>query len=191
MHLITSTGSHIHVFDVKLNQLNSKIKSNSYINCLKFYKLDLNYIIVGTENDGCLCYNFKNGKFLSSFTNGYVKDILIEDFDNKKHIILLVGKGHFFFGPNFIYIYEFHTKICQKIIQSFTDCEANRILLWNHNYLFVSFFEEMSGDIMVYDLTCETSMIYNCIYGTNEYKKEISFSPLKIKKIKLKYMERF
>ena len=104
LFLITSTGSHIHIFDIKLNQLKTKIISNSYINCLKFYKLNLNYIIVGTKNDGCLCYNFKNGKLLSRFANGYIKDILIEDFDNKKHIILSVGKGNFLSCPNFIYI---------------------------------------------------------------------------------------
>lgn len=183
--LITSTGSHIHIFDIKLNQLRTKIICKSYINCLKFYKLNLNYIMVGTESDGCLCYDFKNWKLLSRFTNGYVKDILIEDFDNKKHIILSVGKGNFISRPNFIYMYEFYSKKCIKIIQSFDDCEANSILLWNHNYLFVSIYEEMSGDLLVYDLTCERSLFYNLIYRDKKiYNKKIYFSPFKIKKIK-------
>jgi len=183
--LITSTGSHIHIFDIKLNQLKSKIFCDSYINCVKFYKLDLNYILVGTEKDGCLCYNYKNAKCLYKFTNGYINDLLIEDFENKKHIILSVGKGNFLSSPFFIYIYEFYTKKCIKIIQSFYDCEANYILLWNHNYLFVSVYEEMSGDIMVYDLTCERSMSFRDIYkNIDGYKNNMYFSPYKIKKIK-------
>ena len=182
--LITSTGSHIHIFDIKLNQLRTKIICKSYINCLKFYKLNINYIIVGTENDGCLCYDFKNGKLLSRFTNGYVKDLLIEDFDNKKHIILSVGKGNFISRPNFIYMYEFYSKICIKIIQSFYDCEANSILLWNHNYLFVSVYEEMSGTVMIYDLTCEISLDYGDIYQDKKIYKKIYCSPYKIKKIR-------
>ena len=183
--LITSTGSHIHIFDIQLNQLKSKIFCSSYINCVKFYKLDLNYILVGTEKNGCLCYNYKNSKLLYKFTNGYINDLLVEDFENKKHIILSVGKGNFLSSPFFIYIYEFYTKKCVKIIQSFYDCEANWILLWNHNYLFVSVYEEMSGDIMVYDLTCESSMSFRDIYkNEDDYKNKMYFSPYKIKKIK-------
>jgi hypothetical protein len=147
--------------------------------------LDLNYILVGTEKDGCLCYNYKNSKFLYKFTNGYINDLLIEDFENKKHIILSVGKGNFLSSPFFIYIYEFYTKKCIKIIQSFYDCEANFILLWNHNYLFVSVYKEMSGDIMIYDLTCERSMSFRDIYRFEDgYKNNMYFSPYKIKKIK-------
>ena len=183
--LITSTGSHIHIFDIQLNQLKSKIFCNSYINCVKLYKLDLNYILVGTENDGCLCYNYKNSKFLYKFTNGYINDLLVEEFENKMHIILSVGKGNFLGSPFFIYIYEFYSKKCIKIIQSFYDCEANYILLWNHNYLFASVYKEISGDIMVYDLTCERSMSFRDIYKfCDGYKKNIYFSPYKIKKIK-------
>lgn len=183
--LITSTGSHIHIFDIQLNQLKSKIFCSSYINCVKFYKLDLNYILVGTEKNGCLCYNYKNSKLLYKFTNGYINDLLVEDFENKKHIILSVGKGNFLSSPFFIYIYEFYTKKCVKIIQSFYDCEANWILLWNHNYLFVSVYEEMSGDIMVYDLACESSMSFRDIYkNEDDYKNNMYFSPYKIKKIK-------
>ena len=183
--LFTSTGSHIHIFDIKLNQLKSKIFCNSYINCLKYYKLDFNYILIGTEKDGCLCYNYKNSKFLYKFTNGYITDLLIDDFEDKKHIILSVGKGNFLSSPFFIYIYEFYTKKCIKIIQSFYDSEANCILLWNHNYLFVSVYKEMCGDIMIYDLTCERSMSFRDIYSNQDgYKNNMYFSPYKIKKIK-------
>ena len=88
---------------------------------------------MGTEKDGCLCYNYKNAKLLYKFTNCYINDLLIEVFKNKMHIILSVGKGNFLTGPYFIYIYEFYTKKYIKITQSFYDYTANCMLLWNHN----------------------------------------------------------
>ena len=105
LYLIYSIGMPLNIINVETNQLASKIfLKSTNIKCIKIFKMDLNYLIIGTDSQGAKCYNFKNSKYLLNFTNGYAKDLIIADFDNKKHIILSTFRD--------IYVRILYKKMC-------------------------------------------------------------------------------
>ena len=184
-YLINSLGSQFNITDINNNQLVSRTFNNSLINCIKIFKMDLNYIIIGTGKEGAKCYDFKNSKFLFKFTNEYIYDFIIDDFYNKKHIILSI-KHENYQTNHYIYMYEFYSKKCVKIISGYLKSEYQNILLWNHNYLIVcsTSYSEEDGSIFIYDLMCEKFIVYNNDYNEQNDINIINIPLFKIEKIK-------